>query len=611
MPPRSGLDAYREVWLVDFEFSAPPGERPIPVCLVAREFRSGRTLRLWQDDLRGRGTPPYPTGPDVLFVAYFASAELGCHLALDWPMPERVLDLYVEFRCLTNGLDPYCGNGLLGALAWHGLDAMDAAEKESMRKLAMRGGPWSEYERRALLDYCASDVNALAKLLPAMLPGLDLPRAVACRGRFMSAVARMEWAGVPIDTETLSRLRAGWESIQDRLIQSVDSRFGVFDGRTFEAGRWAGWLARSGISWPRHESGALMLDDDTFREMARAYPDVALMRELRVSLSQLRLEDLAVGSDGRNRVLLSPFGASSGRNTPSNSKFIFGPSTWLRGLIKPEPGMAVVYVDWSQQEFGIAASLSGDEAMMDAYRSGDPYLAFGKQAGRIPADGTKQTHAAERDLFKACVLGVQYGMGAASLAGRIGKPFPYAVELLRLHRETYPRFWAWSDGAESHAMLLNRLHTVFGWTVRIGSDANPRSLRNFPCQANGAEMLRLACCLALERGVSVLAPIHDAMLVEGLEWEIEDAVAETQEVMAEASAVILDGFRLRSDAKIVRWPDRYMDDRGREFWGRVMALLPGRPETDRQDEGRESKQDEGERDEGPETSFPIGLALAG
>ena len=138
---------------------------------------------------------------------------------LGWPLPERVLDLYVEFRRLTNGLDPYCGNGLLGALAWHGLDAMDAAEKESMRKLAMRGGPWSEYERRALLAYCESDVRALAKLLPAMLPELDLPRAVACRGRYMGAVARMEWAGVPIDTETLSRLRAGWESIQDRLIR--------------------------------------------------------------------------------------------------------------------------------------------------------------------------------------------------------------------------------------------------------------------------------------------------------------------------------------------------------------------------------------------------------
>ena len=55
---------------------------------------------------------------------------------------------------------------------------------------------------------------------------------------------------------------------------------------------------------------------------------------------------------------------------------------------------------------------------------------------------------------------------------------------------------------------------------------------------------------------------------------IDDVVAETQEAMAEASAVVLDGFRLRSDVKIVRWPDRYMDERGREFWGRVMALLP-------------------------------------
>ena len=106
MPPGSGLDAYREVWLVDFEFSAPPGERPTPVCLVAREFRSGRTFRLWQHDFRDRRVAPYPTGPDCLFVAYYASAELGCHIALGWPLPARVLDLYAEFRCRTAGLAP-------------------------------------------------------------------------------------------------------------------------------------------------------------------------------------------------------------------------------------------------------------------------------------------------------------------------------------------------------------------------------------------------------------------------------------------------------------------------------------------------------------------------
>src|SRR3954454_5211230 len=205
MPPRSGLDAYREVWLVDFEFSSPPGGRLDPVCLVAREFRSGRTLRLWQDDLRGRRMPPYPVGPDVLFVAYLASAELGCHLALGWPLPARVLDLYAEFRNRANGLSPPNGFGLLGALAWYGLDAMGGAEKKTMQELAIRGGPWTSEEREALLAYCEADVLALDKLFRAMLPKLDLSRAVACRGRYMSAVARMEWAGVPIDTRTLPR----------------------------------------------------------------------------------------------------------------------------------------------------------------------------------------------------------------------------------------------------------------------------------------------------------------------------------------------------------------------------------------------------------------------
>ena len=41
------LHYYREIWLVDFEFRAPPGERPEPLCMVAREWRSGRTIRLW------------------------------------------------------------------------------------------------------------------------------------------------------------------------------------------------------------------------------------------------------------------------------------------------------------------------------------------------------------------------------------------------------------------------------------------------------------------------------------------------------------------------------------------------------------------------------------
>jgi DNA polymerase I len=573
------LPSLREAWLIDFEFSANAGENPEPVCLVAWEWLSGRRLRLWFDEL-GR-LPPYPTGPDVLVVAYYAAAEISCHLALGWPAPERVLDLFTEFRNQTNGIPTGNGASLLGALAYHGLDGMGALAKDEMRALILRGGPWSDVERAQILDYCESDVAALARLLPAMLPKIDLPRALL-RGRYMSAVARMERDGVPIDVGTFELLKQNWSKIQDQLIEDIDTDYGVFDGRTFKADRFATWLAKTKIPWPRLESGRLDLSDQTFREMARGYPIIAPLRELRAALSEMRLADLAVGRDGRNRTMLSAFRARTGRNQPSNTKFIFGPSVWLRGLIQPPLGCGIAYIDWEQQEFGIAAALSGDPLMMEAYWSGDPYLAFAKQAGAAPKSATKATHKPIRDQFKSTVLAVQYGMGADSLAQRIGQPPIRARELLRLHRDTYRVFWRWSDRAVDHAMLTGCLHTVFGWKVHVPTASNERSLRNFPMQANGAEMLRLSCCLATEQGVEVCAPVHDAVLICAPLDRLELDIARMQAMMREASRIVLNGFELGTDATVVRHPDRYMDERGTAMWQRVMALV------DRAESGIES-----------------------
>jgi DNA polymerase I len=298
----------------------------------------------------------------------------------------------------------------------------------------------------------------------------------------MAAASAMEFHGVPVDVPTLHLLREHWTDIQDQLIREIDADYGVFDGRSFRADRWAQWLARNNIPWPLLESGQLDLKDDTFREMARAYPAVSPIRELRHALSGMRLADLAVGHDGRNRTVLWAFGSRTGRNQPSNTKYIFGPTTWLRSLIKPPPGMGLAYVDCSTQEFGIAAALSGDAAMISAYESGDPYLEFGKQIGALPAEATKKSHAALRQLYKVCILGIGYGMGAGSLAQRIGRLPLEARGILRAHQETYRTFWDWSDAAVAHAMLTGSLHTRFGWHVHAGPDANPRSLRNFPCR---------------------------------------------------------------------------------------------------------------------------------
>jgi hypothetical protein len=540
--------------------------------MVAQEFRTGQTVRLSEDELRSRREPPFPTGSDSLFVSFFAPAEFSCFLALGWPLPRRILDLFVEFRNRTNGLKPPHGASLLGAMAWHGLDALGGSEKKTLQELAARGGPWSQAERSALLDYCESDVEALSRLLRAMLPELDLPRATL-RGRYMAAVAKMEAAGIPVDAPLLTRLRASWEPIQERLIRELDGGFRVYEGRSFRAERFERLLAHHAIPWPRTAKGRLRLDDETFKTMGRSHRAIAPIRKIRDELAQLRLSGLEVGSDGRSRVMLSPFRTKTGRNMPSNARYVFGMASWLRSLVRPGPGRAIAYLDWSQQEFGIGAVLSRDSAMIRAYESADPYLEFGKQAGLIPPSGTKQTHKAERDQCKSCVLGVAYGMEAASLARRIGKPPAYARQLLQLHRETYPRFWAWSDGAETHAMLHGQLQTVFGWSLRIGGEANPRSLRNFLSQGNASETLRLACSLATERGLQVIAPVHDALAVESETGSLDESLAETQECMARASEAVLGGFRLRSDVEIIRHPDRFQDERGVEFWGRVLAVL--------------------------------------
>jgi hypothetical protein len=718
------LAYYREVWCVDFEFRAPDGHRPEPRCLVAREFRSGRVIRLWLTD-EPPAVPPYPVGADALVVAFYASAELGCHLALGWPMPVRVLDLFAEFRNMANGRPVPHGSGLLGALAFFGLDALDGTEKDSMRALALRGGEYTDNERNALLDYCQTDVDSLYRLLPRMLPHIDLPRALL-RGRYMTAAARMEFNGVPVDTDALGRLRAHWDRIKARLVREVDKHYGVYvptgrhldpatkfgsavldvakdwdidphaladaaehvheaeregsadrlqairaarkatgltaarvgklldagrdhldvpgfdvqarelagmypelgigtgynpdgvdedfaprlwellaepdpvppakhhpetirraaglvgpggrsasDGPlTFSAARWADYLARKRIPWPRLPSGALALDDETFKEMAKMHPaEVGPMRELRHTLGKMRLQDLAVGRDGRNRCLLSAFRSVTGRNQPSNSKFVFGPSAWLRSLIRPGPGRALAYVDWSQQELAIAAALSRDPKMMEAYTSGDFYLSFAKMAGAVPPDATKQTHGRERDQFKTVALGVLYGLSADGLARKLGVPACRGRELLGLHQRTFRRFWEWSDATEERAILTGELRTVFGWTVRVGPDVNPRSLRNFPMQAHGSEMMRLAACLATERGVGVCCPVHDAFLIEAPAGEIETETGRMQAAMREASELVLPGFPLKTDAKIVRHPDRYTDPRGERMWGAVGRIL--------------------------------------
>jgi DNA polymerase I len=89
-------------------------------------------------------------------------------------------------------------------------------------------------------------------------------------------------------------------------------------------------------------------------------------------------------------------------------------------------------------------------------------------------------------------------------------------------------------------------------------------------------MMQTAACLAVERGIQVCAPVHDAFLICAPVERMEADVAAMQAAMAEASQAILGGFKLGSAAEIIAChPDRYMDKRNgsRDTWNRIWAMV--------------------------------------
>ena len=564
---------WRAVWAVDFEFAVEEGGLPRPLCVVAHDLTSGRRIRQW---LQGTSAPvcPYGTGSDEVFLAYYVSAEIGCHIALGWPIPARIIDLCAEFKLHTSGLDLPHGRGLTGAMMFYGIrGGIEAEHKKTMQQRAAVGGPFDEAGRQELLDYCESDVVALGRLWPAMNPVIDTPRALI-RGRYMANLAQVERNGVPMDTDALNALRENWDTVKPKLISGVDDSYGVYDGDRFDMSRFDAYLAARKIAWPRTPTGRLEMREDTFRDQVKLHPELQELHELRSTVSRLKLFDLAVGPDERNRTLLGAFGSKTGRNQPSNTKFIFGPATWVRHLIKPPRGQAVAYIDYEQQEFATAAALSGDTAMLEAYDSGDPYLAFARMARAVPRDATKHSHGAERDRFKRCALAVQYGMGAESLAASIGMPAAYGRDLLKQHRRTFPTFWKWVQDVAATAAAKREIRAPFGWKLNVIPSTKPTTLQNWPCQAAGAEMLRLAIIGTVERDVRVCAPVHDALLIEAAIEAIEEHVNTTCQEMAKASRAVLNGITVRTDAKIIRYPDRYHEARGAAIWHRLRGLIP-------------------------------------
>jgi len=566
-----------EIWVADFEFCQPEGELPLPLCMVAHELNSGRWVRV----SRGKfpADPPYSPDKSTL-IAFAADAELTCCHVLGWRFPRNVVDLHVEYLNYTNFLERTGKNdsSLISVLTQFGIDHIDSEEKQQMRQIAIGGGPRTPEEETKLLKYCETDVIPLVKLYKLLIGPGNVCQAIR-RGEYMKSVTKMQVTGTPIDVPKLREFREKWDQIKESLVSDIDRGFGVYIGTRFSHERFENYISRIGLPWPRTDSGLLRTDKETFKSQILSRPELAPLNELKSTLSLMRRESISVGSDGKNRTALHPFRSKTSRNQPGSSKYIFGAPSWMRSFVKPTPGNALAYIDYEQQEFGIAAALSHDKAMQAAYRSGDPYLAFAKLAKALPPDATIESHQTTRDLYKQVCLGIQYSMQAKGLSERIGRSIEEAEILLDHHKTQFPDFWHWVDRVLTHMEFRGSLCTSSGWRVFRRYYKFParwrRSAQNWLIQSTGADLLRIVCCRATEAGIRVCGPVHDALLVENSVDRIDVTIAEIREIMKRATMEVLNGFEIRTDAK--KFLDRFIDKRGVKMWERINELMAAVP----------------------------------
>ncbi len=556
----SPFGRFDRVVFEDFEFSTDPTNRPDHIlAYCARDLVGRGKWEIWQPT-----TDPQPLGAKDLLVAYASGAELGCRSRLGWSMPSNILCLHAEYCREVAGLEgeQFAKRGLLDALRVFNISHPFENDKMRLQKRALDPFPFSFDERSEMLAYCSADVTTTRKLFEKMVRAgcwkneRELNQALL-RGRFVDAQRKVEGHGIPIDKDLWDIIQNNRDNIRNSFISEMDNQR-IYDEGVFKENRFASLALGLDKRWPRTPRGSLKRDKDTLKALGTRFPEIENLRELGKTLSALREPSLVIHND-RAYCYTAPFKSKTGRNQPSTSRFLFGAPRWMRSLIRPSKGRAIAYIDVVAEEFGIASLLSGDEAMWASYCSEDVYLDFAKRAGLVPPNATKASHPENRRMCKEVVLGVQYGRGCASTALSLNISEQKAYDLHFYHKTIYSRYWSYVSKLVQMGTFRKQLLSVLGWKMRVHPKTKTQTLQNFPMQAGGAELMRAVTIRAVDSGIQLIAQVHDAFVIESDLSDIEADTIKVREIISGTSASLF-GKPLKSSSKIIRYPDRYIDD---------------------------------------------------
>ena len=517
---------------------------------------------------------------DTVFISYNIAAETSCFLALGWPRPTNVIDLWLEYVQVCNVWPVEAPawrlrkaqvkkprKGLLDAMRAFGLEATPSEVKAFFQKRAQEGPPWSLEDREKMPIYCQDDVGMIVRLADPLLAkvdagNLDHMSEILRRGLYNVAAATEVFAGVPMDCRLLGLARAHRHIIQEILIRRLDHDSVYREPRMDNKGVWRNaHIDRSamtklindrgyGCIWPRLESGVYALDRETIAEMAQphVFPELGDTALLGRYLGHMRPFDFDVGDDGRARTSFFPFSTKTGRNAPSTTKYVLMTDKGFRGFIQPARGWSIACLDYHCEEMAVGGYISGDQRLLALAQGPDAYLPLGQIVGLIKEPNPDPARYKDlRNRLKPASLGLLYGIGVASLARVLGTTIARAQHVWNRHHEEFAVYWTWAESLSDLAAAGGTLRTpLFGHTLGYGPGPiaafNSRTASNFGVQAVSADVMRAGSIFAMETRPAwahVLGSAHDAFVVEAPTNEIEAAIAWMSDAMDRAVKVVL------------------------------------------------------------------------
>jgi hypothetical protein len=472
----------------------------------------------------------------------------------------------------------------------------DNKHKDQMRDLIISDPKeFSSEEKKAIMDYCLEDVvslpdieAAIFKEFSSLVSKQDIPlynEETYLRGRFAAHTAIMENRGYCIDydkvknfSEKVSVIMYETQRDINNLFQDIkpfkwNKAFGRFSLNEANVRKWIS-ETQDVKRWLKTESGKYSLSLDAFEKefsYRHDYPESSfgaqMLRYLKLKQSLYGFSSSnesssrksfwdSVGPDKVVRPYLNSYQAQSSRSQPASSGFMFLKPAWMRAFVVPPKGYFYAGIDYGAQEFFAAALLSQDENMIKAYLSGDPYLAFAKDAEIVPQNATKESHEFERNYCKSCVLGIGFLMTKIGLAKKLsqdtGKVWTedMAQELINSYYEVYPCLKEYQDEIASDYIQSSYIKLPCGWYM-FGDNDNHRSVANVPIQGFGASVMRKAIDIAVSRGVEVIFPLHDAIYMQGKLGE-ENKIIILRDSMRDAFTYYFNDQKIKEAASKIR-----------------------------------------------------------